>query len=253
MKSPIESKSLNHPGESLDHQLQNVIDDEVLSYVVAALISIGLAGLEWYRWVLKSPPHPWMMSFVAVVALAIMVMKIRKGIRKIKKIKLGLQGEKEVGQLLEQLREMGAKVFHDIPGHGFNLDHVVIHSSGVYVIETKTLSKPDRGEAKLVFDGESITQFGKALARDPITQVTAGNRWFQVLLKDSTGKAFRTMPVVLFPGWYIERTRDVKGGDLWVLNPKALPKYIANAQMKLSPEEVNLISFHIDRYIRNAK
>jgi len=194
-----------------------------------------------------------MMSFVAVVALVIMVIKFRKGIRKVKCIKLGLQGEKEVGQLLEQLREMGAKVFHDIPGHNFNLDHVVIHSTGIYVIETKTLSKPDRGEAKLVFDGQSITKFGKALDRDPITQVTAGSDWFKVLLKDSTGKDFRTMPVVLFPGWYIERTRETRSDDFWVLNPKTLPKFISNAQAKLSPEDVKLISFHLDRYIRSVK
>ena len=38
-------------------------------------------------------------------------------------------GERAVGQYLERLRESGPRVFHDVPGVGFNLDHVVIVSS----------------------------------------------------------------------------------------------------------------------------
>ena len=49
-----------------------------------------------------------------------------------------------------------AAVLHDFPGEGFNLDDVVVHPSGVYYVETKTLSKPLKGQAKLFFDGDSV-------------------------------------------------------------------------------------------------
>lgn len=218
-----------------------------------ALMTIVFAGMEWYRWAFKLPPHPWAMSIFSIVVCVIVAVKIRKEMRKVKKIKQGLQGEKEVGHNLEQLREMGARVFHDIPGPDFNLDHVVIHSSGIYVIETKTLSKPTRGETKLFYNGQSISIFGKELERDPIIQVKAASNWLYELLKNSTGKSFRTRPVVLFPGWYVEMSREAKGSDLWVLNPKALTAFIANQNTKLNTEEVNMASFHLERYIRSEK
>lgn len=253
LKSPIKSKPLRNPGESLDRQLQDVLDNEILLYLMVVAASIALVAQEWYRSIFKVPPYPWTMTIISISVSILMAVKIRKGIHKAKKIKQGLQGEKEVGQYLEQLREVGAKIFHDVPGPNFNLDHVIIHSSGIYVIETKTLSKPDRGETKLFYNGQTISKSRKELERDPITQVRAASTWLKGLLKDSTGKSFRTRPVVLFPGWYIETAREAKGGDLWVLNPKALPKFISNEKKQLTPEDVSFISFHLDRYIRSEK
>jgi len=33
---------------------------------------------------------------------------------------------------------------------------VIIDKSGIYVIETKTISKPDKGEVRIIYDGEKI-------------------------------------------------------------------------------------------------
>ncbi|WP_425484267.1 nuclease-related domain-containing protein [Candidatus Methylobacter favarea] len=41
------------------------------------------------------------------------------------------------------------------------MDHVVICKSGVYIIETKTFSKPDKGEAKIIYNGDAILLNGK--------------------------------------------------------------------------------------------
>ena len=47
-----------------------------------------------------------------------------------------------MGQLLENLRADGARVFHDLVGEGLNIDHVVVSPHGIFVLETKTWSKP---------------------------------------------------------------------------------------------------------------
>lgn len=39
-----------------------------------------------------------------------------------------MEGERAVGQFLEQLREQGFHVFHDVVGTGFNVDHVLVGS-----------------------------------------------------------------------------------------------------------------------------
>ncbi len=181
------------------------------------------------------------------------VWKIRGSRQNIRQLKLGIQGEKAVGQFLDDLREDGAKVFHDIPGGNFNLDHVVISRFGVFVIETKTLSKPDRGEAKLIYDGKTVLKHGLEPERNPIVQVRAAAKWLRELLKESTGRSFPMQAVVVYPGWYIERTAEGKASDVWVLEPKALPAFISNSRRTVSPEDVNLCAFHLKRFVRASE
>ena len=42
------------------------------------------------------------------------------------------------------------------------IDHVIIGPAGIFTIETKTWSKPVRGEARIVFDGEKLTAGGSS-------------------------------------------------------------------------------------------
>jgi hypothetical protein len=72
------------------------------------------------------------------------------------------------------------------------------------------------------------------------------------LLKESTGRAFPVRPVVVFPGWRIEPTAEARTSDVWVLNPKALPAFIAHSQSRMKPDEVAMCSFHLSRYVRTA-
>jgi hypothetical protein len=54
---------------------------------------------------------------------------------------LALTGERAVGQFLEEkLRPLGYHILNDLPGDGFNLDHVIIGPTGIYCVETKTRS-----------------------------------------------------------------------------------------------------------------
>ncbi len=153
MKSPIKDKPLKNPGESLDNKIIDLVFDEVLKYYTMSILLVVMAMMEWIRWYSKTPPSPWLYSFMALIAVLFTTVKIIRANKRLKILKQGRDGEKAVGQYLELLRENGAKVFHDIPAKGFNLDHVVICKSGVYVIETKTFSKPDKGEAKIIFNG----------------------------------------------------------------------------------------------------
>ena len=250
MKSPIKQKPLRNPGESLKQQIDDIFYDDIFLYVMLSTFMLITAGLEWWRWYAHTPPSPVLWSVLAVIMLGVTAWKIKTIWKKVKNIKLGLEGERAVGQFLERLREKGAKILHDIPGDGFNLDHVVIHSTGIYVVETKTFSKPDHGEAKLVYDGNNILKNGFQLDRNPITQVLSASKWLSELLEDSTGRKFPIKPVVVFPGWYIELTPEAKKSNVWVLNPKALPDFITNNRENLKSDEVNMCALHLSTYVR---
>ncbi|MFC0445512.1 nuclease-related domain-containing protein [Pseudidiomarina halophila] len=248
-KSPLKAKPLRNPGESLEKQLMNIVLDDILFYLLIAMVALALAVTEWSRWYFDSPPNPILVSLLAGVVILVAAWKMVRGVRKTKPIKLGIEGEKAVGQFLERLRVQGAQVFHDIEGENFNLDHVVIHRSGIYVIETKTMSKPDKGKAELEFDGVQIKHRGKPIKGDPVTQVNAASYWLGELLSESTGRKLPVRGVVVYPGWYIH-SPDTRRTKVWVLNPKALPTFIENQPKQIEPEDVHLFAYHLSRFIR---
>lgn len=252
MKSPLKDKPLRNPGETLLKEIDDYKYDHVLTPFLMMTFLVVLAGLEWAYWYLKSPRSPWTFTFIAVGGVIYCFFKIRRSINQLKNLRQGHHGEVAVGQYLEHLREGGARVFHDVPGKGFNLDHVVIAPSGIYVIETKTYSKPDKGDPTIFFDGDHIELRGY-ITKEPVVQVKAAAGFLRVLLKESTGQNFLVKPVVVFPGWYVQPTAEARNSEVWVLNPKALPAFIERSKNQLAPDRLTMAAFHLSRYIRDYK
>ena len=59
---------------------------------------------------------------------------------------LGLDGELATAEELNQLMLDGCRVFHDVPIRYGNVDHVVVHRSGVYAVNTKLLGQLPRND-----------------------------------------------------------------------------------------------------------
>lgn len=252
-KSPLKDKPLRYVGQSLDERIDKLIYEDGVIYLFASFYFVIIAGFEWLRFFKNPPPIPKFMTFVAFIAIIVSVVKIRKILKEVELIKLGREGERAVGQYLEELREKGHRIFHDLLGDNFNLDHVIISKKGIFVVETKTYSKPEKGEANILFDGKKleITDLGEQT--DPITQVKAASSWLKNIINESTGKTFPIKPVILFPGWFVESNAEGKKSNIWVLNPKALPTYLDNEPDMLSQEDMMLVSFHISRFIRTKE
>jgi hypothetical protein len=208
--------------------------------------------MEWVSYLLRAPRMPWLYTSAAVLAIAWAVLRIPALRQKIRALKQGRDGEKAVGQYLERLRARGAQVFHDVPGDGFNLDHVVIGDRGIFVAETKTPSKPS-SDSRISFDDGSILIAGRRPDRDPVTQVLAQVSWLTRILEESTGRRFPIKGAVLFPGWFVEPPPKAAQLNVWLLEPKQLPGFIANEPVRLSEDEVRLAAFHLSRYIRTSK
>ncbi len=251
-KSPIKDKPLRNPGQSLDEQRFDLAYDNLLGPAMLALVMVLISGLEWWNFYHPNPNAPFIYTIFAVVLIFYAAWKVWRTLPKLRQLRQAAEGEKVVGQFLERLRGNGYQVFHDIVGEGFNLDHILIGPAGVFTVETKTLSKPSRGDARIVYDGERITADGFELDRNPVIQAKAQARWLYGLLKESTGKSFAIRPIVVFPGWYVEYAPGA-GRDIWVLEPKALPSYLAKEPAALTSEDIRLASYHLSRFIRQSE
>ena len=248
-RSPLKDKPLRTPGQSALEARHRIWEDKIEEPMMWAMGTSVLALYEVCAWYFGLPRQPLAFALIAVIALAFLAWRVRAFRPKMKALEQGADGEKAVGQFLEGLRSEGYEVFHDVLGPGFNVDHVLIGPSGIFTIETKTWSKPSRGEAKVQFDGETLTAAGLLPDRNPLVQARAQVSWLTELLKESTGHSFPARGVVLFPGWYVEQQQGTTK-QVWVLNPKALPEFLKREPVRLPMEEIRLARFHLSRYVR---
>ena len=221
-----------------------------------AALTVLFAAYEWWRWLTSAPPQPVVLSLTAALIVAYAAYNTVHLRPRLKSMRLGLDGEKTVGQSLESLRSQGCRVFHDIPAEGFNIDHVVIGPKGVFAIETKTFSKPARGETVAKHDGDRILFNGLEPDRNPVTQARAVRSWMSDLLFRTTARRWPVRGVVILPGWFVEQLPDAKRSDVWVLNEKVLPLFIEHEPVVLKDEDIALASSrledHITGWLRSA-
>ena len=249
-KSPIVEKALRYPAQSLDEKIDDLITEKAIIYVGAPAIFLATAINAWVYSFSEKIPNPIIMTIIALLVFIWSGIKIYKLRKESRALRQGRDGEREVGMNLELLREQGFKVYHDILGNNFNLDHVLVGEQGIFVVETKTYSKPNEGSCKIIYDGEKLSYNGTYKSNKPIVQAKASAQWLKNHLKESTGKDFNVHPIVVFPGWFTESKVPFK--DIWVLNPKGLSKFIQNARNILSKDDVALITNRIEIYIKNT-
>jgi hypothetical protein len=128
--------------------------------------------------------------------------------------------------MLEALRAKGYRVFHDIPGPSFNIDHAIVGPAGIFTIETKMQTKRMRGMGKIFYDGKTVRLDGQPPVDGPLGQARAQARWLAEVLSCGSIAKYKVRPIVVYPEWYVERTGSRSTDDVWVLNPKALDRFL---------------------------
>ena len=159
-------------------------------------------------------------------------------IRKRAAYRLGFHGERYVAEELNQLMADGFHVFHDVPFGNYNMDHVLVGPTGVFVIETKAKRKPvTRGEKKyqVVFDGKTL-QFPHGQDTAALDQVERNKQTLSKWLSSATADQIKAEGIVTIPGWYVERTGQ---SNISILNPKEIrTKIITDNRSPLTPEQI---------------
>jgi hypothetical protein len=103
-------------------------------------------------------------SSIAVIASAWSGYSLWKLLGLRRRCRLGYEGERHVGEALNQLMLAGYRVFHDFlitdkPGATRNIDHIVIGRNGVFAIETKTRRKLKSLDGAKVIVGNDHLQY----------------------------------------------------------------------------------------------
>ena len=246
-KSPLKWNPLRNPGQSLDERINDLTFGDGLNYAVLAVFSVVIACLEWHRWYFGLPHMPKIYTAIALIVVIYSGCKIAKLKKLVEHLRLGRDGEVVVGQKLNNLKDSRCRVFHDLLCDQFNIDHVIVSEKGIFTIETKTYSKPEKGSSEIIIQGERVIVDGYPSDKISV-QAKAEANWLQKMIFEATEQRIKVHPVVLFPGWYVDSTQATP--DIWFLNPDQLEAILRKQPQMLTHDEVVRLTYCISQHIR---
>lgn len=257
-RSPLVSQLLRGPGESLRKELEDINFYLTLHVVYTPLMLIAFFASHISASYLGGQPETTfryiLSSGLILGALAYGFTNISRLTRRRANLQIGYEGELAVAQELNQLMRDGALVFHDVPGDGFNIDHVLVSSNGTYAIETKARTKPNRDmgteDAKVIFDGKTLT-FPTWQETEPLDQVARQARWLSKWLSSAVGEQIEARGALALPGWFVERAGRA---DVAVFNPKST-QFLMNGWLKEPMQEsvIQRIAHQLDQRCRDVE
>lgn len=250
--SPFNEKTLRSPGYTLGKEL-----DDLNSGFTAPLLLVVIMPTWMYRPFIDADVVPVKIGILIVVAISMFfAIKQITGIwKKARKLRLGLNGEIFCGQELNYLMREGAWVYHDIPYQYGNIDHIVVSTGGIFVIETKAVRKPQNQKGKIEFkvtlNQQGALVFPHFSSSSPIRQTKHHATFLRKKLLELTGNKYPVIPVVAIPGWFVSNESD--STDVLVINPqrgKALINRVNNTL--IDEKSLGIAVHHIEDMARNV-
>lgn len=255
-RAAFDRKMLRAPGNSLREQIDEAKHDSAWSLMsLSALPVIVLCIYLAQTRSVVSVSGLWPVYLLATVVLVVYeASKILGKSKRLEILRVGYDAEVAAGQELDQLMLEGARVFHDFPCDGFNIDHVVVSKQGLFAIETKGVSKPadiqGRPGSTVSYDGVRL-KFPSWTTSAPVEQAQRQARWLAEWCGSAVGESVSVRGVVALPGWYVERVGqgvvDVRSGrELRFLLGK-------QRQEPLTPQLVKRVAHQVEQRCRDVE
>ena len=251
-RNPLTYQMLRAPGESISQRIDLLSNDIDLNLTMFGIVPLLCYSMYLStRYIANNQVSPVIFVVISIGFLTYFGVRLKKTFVQRHKEQLGFDCERSVGQELNQLMLDGCRVFHDFQADNFNIDHVVIAGNGIFAIETKGRSKPDRGrgqeDAKVTYDGQTL-QFPTWREREPIEQAKRQAAWLSDWLTKAVGEQVPVKPVLALPGWFVDR----KSKDFLIYNGKN-PQYLMKiaTEKSLSPEMIQRVAHQLDQQCRD--
>lgn len=239
-------------GESLQEKIREY-EFKVMEYMLLPVFFAGMTLFIWYIYLASVNIN----LFCAVTFSIITLLSVIRGFVKVKKIRLmlkryrkGLEGERLVGESLNQLSNESTYVFHDIPGERFNVDHIIVSTRGIFVIETKHFNRDQCQE--FYYDGTMIYRVmkdgRKFLCPKLLPQIDGEARFIEHEIERRTDTKLPVIKVAILIGSYINSTENFK--DYWLLNESSFVTAFKQSKEIYGASVVKLVVTHIREMVK---
>jgi hypothetical protein len=210
---PFTQKILRPPGESLRIRLVELdekLNDRLIQLFLSAYSPLIMAGLVALQGV-RPGIGVWItVAVIAAIASIWSAYRLWQVLNLRRRIRLGFEGERHVGEALNQLMLVGYRVFHDFlitdkPRSIRNVDHIAIGPNGVFAVETKTARKVKAQDGATVTVLDNALQYPWGVDRRDIEQAQEEAKWLSEWLSKMSPQPVSVGPILVLPGWFIDR------------------------------------------------
>jgi len=238
-RSPLTSELLHLPGEQAQREADRLMEaagDRLLVSAIAGPLALAVWAVQHMdrRSIHFGPGEAFLLALVVLMS-SFAAWSALKLMRKRRDYLDGRAAERATAQALAPLNSRGCAIYHDIPAGTFNLDHVVVGPSTVFMIEAKSRRKPagrGKDKAAVKFDGRAL-EFPGWRETKMLDQARGQTRWLSDYLYRKTGERVPVESVLALPGWFV--TCSVPSPDVHVINPK-MCNFMADSHGKPTPE-----------------
>lgn len=216
-RAPFTQKILRPPGESLRlrlAELDDKVNDRLVQLTVFAYAPVMIAGLSALQGARLGTTACIFIACLSIAGSACCGAALLKVLIRRRRCRLGYEGERHVGEALNQLMLVGCRVFHDFivtntPRKTWNIDHIVIGSNGVFAVETKTRRKAKGPEGATVTVGNNCLEYPWGTDQWSLDQADHGAAWLGDWISKTFERPIRVSPLLVLPGWFVERRRKL--------------------------------------------
>jgi hypothetical protein len=210
---PFTQKILRPPGESLRIRLVELdekLNDRLIQLFLSAYSPLMMAGLVALQGV-RTTAGVWItIAVIAAIASIWSAYRLWRALNLRRRIRLGFEGERHVGEALNQLMLVGYRVFHDFlitdkPRSIRNIDHIVIGQNGVFAVETKTRRKVKGENGAKVTVLENALQYPWGFDQHDVMQAQQDAAWLAEWLSKMSSEPVKVGSILVLPGWFIDR------------------------------------------------
>lgn len=255
-RHPLKAPLLRPAGHTTGLKAEEMLGDFLTCFWLAIFLPIMVALVHFarisYTGATESLGSIGFSILLALLLMAGTLWEARRVLERRRSYRLGWEGELASAEGLAPLQGMGYRIFHDLPGDKFNIDHVLIGPNGVFAIETKVRIKHglDKETHRVSYDGKTL-KFPNGMTDGPILQARRQAAWLGKWLSRATQIPLSPAAVVAIPGWWIDQTGR---GDVYVISPvggaKFLPKI--KTDMVLSAQQIDAIAYQIEQKCRDV-
>lgn len=179
-----------------------------------------------------------------------------KGLEDLRNYRLGLRGEQAVAEVLHQLGEYGYRAYHDFPAaKDWNIDHIVIGTRGVYVIETKARmrrgSRNGQPEHVVLVKGDML-EFPTARNFKAIPQALRNAEWLCEYLSKRSPEPVKVHPILVIPGWFVDPPGKTESG-VFVTNANYLTGHLKDQPKSIPPSSVQALAALVEDKCRDVE
>lgn len=256
-RAPFSQRLERSPGQSLTARMDAL--NEELAIQAVSLLAVPLAIYGAYVTYLHFDDHPFDRTETAAVGAIAAVFaggalfKMFRRLGERRGVRLAFEGQTTVGQALNRLMLNGYRVYHDVRGADFDIDHIVVGEKGVFAIETGTRSKRTAAnrqqDATVAYDGRAL-HFPGGTDIAMIAQAKRQSKALADWLGRAIGEELNVRAVLALPGWLVKRTA---AEGMPVVNPVQFDSLFEHIPSRcLTPEVVARIVQQLDRKCREA-